>query len=128
VQPAPEETIGSAFMGTGMNAERARRFQELTDALNPNMVAWEGGHPLWRGETTCARSCRRFSATHGISTCERGVCRATVVHRKWLPKPMSKEGTMLDHIILTVSDVERSLDAADVFDPDGYSFKVARLS
>ena len=57
---------------------------------------------------------------------------------------------MLDHIILTVSDVERSLAfyeaaltplnirarleyypgyyAADVFDPDGYSFEVVHKS
>ena len=58
-----------------------------------------------------------------------------------------KERTMLDHIILTVSNVERSLAfyeaalkprarveyypgyyAADIFDPDGYSFEVVHKS
>ena len=51
VQEAPEEAMGPALMGAGMNAERARLFQELTHGLNAGIVAWEGGHPLWRGET-----------------------------------------------------------------------------
>jgi uncharacterized protein YbjT (DUF2867 family) len=51
VQQAPEEAMAPALMGAGMNAEWARLFQELTHGLNADIVAWEGGHPLWRGET-----------------------------------------------------------------------------
>jgi uncharacterized protein YbjT (DUF2867 family) len=51
VQQAPEEAMAPALMGAGMNAEWARLFQELTHGLNANIVVWEGGHPLWRGET-----------------------------------------------------------------------------
>lgn len=51
VQEAPEEAIAPAMMGAGMNAEWARLFQELTHGLNAEIVVWEGGHPLWRGET-----------------------------------------------------------------------------
>src|SRR6202162_3685016 len=51
VQQAPEEAMAPALMGAGMNAEWARLFQELTHGLNANLVVWEGGHPLWRGET-----------------------------------------------------------------------------
>lgn len=51
VQQAPEETMAPALMGAGMNAEWARLFQELTHGLNAGIVVWEGGHPLWRGET-----------------------------------------------------------------------------
>ncbi len=51
VQQAPEEAIAPALMGAGMNAEWARLFQELTHGLNAGIVVWEGGHPLWRGET-----------------------------------------------------------------------------
>jgi len=40
-----------ALMGAGMNAEWARLFQELTHGINADVVVWEGGHPLWRGET-----------------------------------------------------------------------------
>jgi len=51
VQEAPEEAMGPALMGAGMNAEWARLFQELTHGLNTGIVVWEGGHPRWRGET-----------------------------------------------------------------------------
>jgi uncharacterized protein YbjT (DUF2867 family) len=51
VQQAPEEAMGPALLGAGMNAEWARLFQELTHGLNAGIVVWEGGHPLWRGET-----------------------------------------------------------------------------
>jgi NAD(P)H dehydrogenase (quinone) len=51
VQEAPEEAMASALTGAGMNAEWARLFQELTHGLNAGIVVWEGGHPLWRGET-----------------------------------------------------------------------------
>ena len=50
-QQAPEEAMVPALMGAGMNAEWSRLFQELTHGLNANIVVWEGGHPLWRGET-----------------------------------------------------------------------------
>ena len=51
VQQAPEEAMATALVGAGMNAEWARLLQELTRGLNAGIVAWEGGHPLWRGET-----------------------------------------------------------------------------
>jgi uncharacterized protein YbjT (DUF2867 family) len=51
VQQSPEEGVTPAMMGAGMNAEWARLFQALTHGLNANIVVWEGGHPLWRGET-----------------------------------------------------------------------------
>jgi len=51
VQEAPEEAMAPALMGAGMNAEWARLFRELTHGLNAGIVVWEGGHPLWRGET-----------------------------------------------------------------------------
>jgi uncharacterized protein YbjT (DUF2867 family) len=51
VQQAPEESMAPALTGAGMNAEWARLFQELTHGLNAGIVVWEGGHPLWRGET-----------------------------------------------------------------------------
>src|SRR6266851_643780 len=51
VQQAPEEAMAPALMGAGMNAEWARLFQELTHGLNTGIVVWEGGHPLWRGDT-----------------------------------------------------------------------------
>jgi uncharacterized protein YbjT (DUF2867 family) len=51
VQQAPEEAMAPALTGAGMNAEWARLFQELTHGLNAGVVVWEGGHPLWRGET-----------------------------------------------------------------------------
>jgi uncharacterized protein YbjT (DUF2867 family) len=50
-QQAPEEAMVPALMGGGMNAEWARLFQELTHGINANIVVWEGGHPLSRGET-----------------------------------------------------------------------------
>jgi uncharacterized protein YbjT (DUF2867 family) len=51
VQQAPEEAIAPALMGAGMNAEWARLVEELTRGFNSDIVVWEGGHPLWRGET-----------------------------------------------------------------------------
>jgi uncharacterized protein YbjT (DUF2867 family) len=51
VQQAPEEAIAPALMGAGMNAEWARLVEELTHGFNSDIVVWEGGHPLWRGET-----------------------------------------------------------------------------
>ena len=51
VQEAPEEAMAPALRGAGMNAEWARLFTELTHGLNTGVVVWEGGHPLWRGET-----------------------------------------------------------------------------
>jgi len=51
VQQGPEEAMTAALMGAGMNAEWARLFQELTHGVNAGRVTWEGGHPLWRGET-----------------------------------------------------------------------------
>jgi len=50
-QQGPEEAMTAALLGAGMNAEWARLFQELTHGVNTGRVAWEGGHPLWRGET-----------------------------------------------------------------------------
>jgi uncharacterized protein YbjT (DUF2867 family) len=50
-QQQPEEAMAAALMGAGMNSEWARLFQELTHGVNTGRVAWEGGHPLWRGET-----------------------------------------------------------------------------
>ena len=43
--------MAPALASTGMNAEWARLFTELTHGLNTGVVVWEGGHPLWRGET-----------------------------------------------------------------------------
>ena len=51
VQEAPEEAMAEALASTGMNAEWVRLFTELTHGLNTGVVVWEGGHPLWRGET-----------------------------------------------------------------------------
>jgi uncharacterized protein YbjT (DUF2867 family) len=50
-QQAPEEAMAPALMGAGMNAEWASLVQELTHGFNTDIVVWEGGHPLWRGET-----------------------------------------------------------------------------
>jgi uncharacterized protein YbjT (DUF2867 family) len=50
-QQEPEEAMVGALMGAGMNAEWARLFKELTHGVNTGRVAWEGGHPSWRGET-----------------------------------------------------------------------------
>jgi uncharacterized protein YbjT (DUF2867 family) len=50
-QQEPEEGMAAALMGAGMNSEWARLFQELTHGVNTGRVAWEGGHPLWRGDT-----------------------------------------------------------------------------
>jgi uncharacterized protein YbjT (DUF2867 family) len=51
-QQLPAETMESALLASGMmNAEWARLFQELTVGINTGRVAWEEGHPMWRGET-----------------------------------------------------------------------------
>jgi uncharacterized protein YbjT (DUF2867 family) len=51
VQEGPEDAMEPALAAAGMNAEWTRLFKELTHGLNTGIVAWEGGHPLWRGET-----------------------------------------------------------------------------
>ncbi len=51
VQEAPEAAMEPALAAAGMNAEWARLFKELIHGLNTGTVVWEGGHPLWRGET-----------------------------------------------------------------------------
>jgi uncharacterized protein YbjT (DUF2867 family) len=51
LQEAPDEAMAPALTGAGMNDEWARLFQELTHGLNAGIVVWEGGHPLWRGQT-----------------------------------------------------------------------------
>ena len=51
VQAAPEDAMEPALAAAGMNAEWARLFKELTHGVNTGIVVWEGGHPLWRGET-----------------------------------------------------------------------------
>ena len=51
VQQLPEEAMAPALTGAGMNAEWARLYQELTHGFNANVVVWEGGHQLLRGET-----------------------------------------------------------------------------
>ena len=51
VQEAPEDAMEPALAAAGMNAEWTRLFKELTHGLNTGVVVWEGGHPLWRGET-----------------------------------------------------------------------------
>jgi uncharacterized protein YbjT (DUF2867 family) len=51
VQEAPEDEMGPTLTSSSMNAEWAQLFQELIHGLNVGIVAWEGGHPLWRGET-----------------------------------------------------------------------------
>jgi len=51
VQAALEAAMAPALESTGMNAEWAQLFTELTHGLNTDVVVWEGGHPLWRGET-----------------------------------------------------------------------------
>jgi D-arabinose 1-dehydrogenase-like Zn-dependent alcohol dehydrogenase len=51
VQEAPEDAMEPALAAAGMNAEWTRLFKELTHGLNTGIVVWEGGHPLWRGET-----------------------------------------------------------------------------
>ena len=50
-QQFPEETMASALLSAGMNPEWSRLFQELTHGVNTGRVAWEEGHPMWRGET-----------------------------------------------------------------------------
>jgi NAD(P)H dehydrogenase (quinone) len=51
VQEAPEDAMEPALAAAGMNAEWTRLFKELIHGLNTGIVVWEGGHPLWRGET-----------------------------------------------------------------------------
>jgi uncharacterized protein YbjT (DUF2867 family) len=51
LQEAPEDAMEPALAAAGMNAEWIRLFKELTHGLNTGIVVWEGGHPLWRGET-----------------------------------------------------------------------------
>lgn len=51
VQEAPEDAMEPALAAAGMNAEWTRLLKELTHGLNTGIVVWEGGHPLWRGET-----------------------------------------------------------------------------
>ena len=43
-----------ALLATGMSPELSRLFQELTHGINSGRVAWEDGHPMWRGETEVA--------------------------------------------------------------------------
>jgi uncharacterized protein YbjT (DUF2867 family) len=50
-QQHPEEATAAALLAAGMNAEWSRLFQELNHGVNTGRVAWEDGHPLWRGET-----------------------------------------------------------------------------
>jgi uncharacterized protein YbjT (DUF2867 family) len=50
-QPFPDETMAAALLAGGMTAEWSRLFQELTHGINTGRVAWEAGHPIWRGET-----------------------------------------------------------------------------
>jgi uncharacterized protein YbjT (DUF2867 family) len=47
----PEETTAAELLAAGMNPEWSRLFQELTHGINAGRVAWEAGHPSWRGET-----------------------------------------------------------------------------
>jgi uncharacterized protein YbjT (DUF2867 family) len=51
IEQYPDETMAAALAAGGMNSEWARLFQELTHGINVGRVAFEGGHPLWRGET-----------------------------------------------------------------------------
>jgi uncharacterized protein YbjT (DUF2867 family) len=50
-QQFPEETMATALLAGGMSPELSRLFQELTHGLNTGVVAWEEGHPVWRGDT-----------------------------------------------------------------------------
>jgi uncharacterized protein YbjT (DUF2867 family) len=51
-QQHADESMAAALSGTGINAEWARLFQELTQGINTGRVSWEGGgYPIWRGET-----------------------------------------------------------------------------
>jgi NAD(P)H dehydrogenase (quinone) len=47
----PVETMAAVMVAAGMGGELSRLFQELTHGLNMGRVAWEEGHPIWRGET-----------------------------------------------------------------------------
>ncbi len=53
-QQHPEEATAAALLAAGMNPEWSRLFQELTHGINTGRVAWEDGHPSWRGETDVA--------------------------------------------------------------------------
>jgi uncharacterized protein YbjT (DUF2867 family) len=50
-QAFPDETMAAALRAAGMTPEWSRLFQELTHGINTGRVAWEDGHPVWRGET-----------------------------------------------------------------------------
>jgi uncharacterized protein YbjT (DUF2867 family) len=50
-QQHPEEATAAALQAAGMNSEWSRLFQELTHGINTGRVAWEAGHPSWRGDT-----------------------------------------------------------------------------
>jgi hypothetical protein len=43
--------MAAALLAAGMTTDWSRLFQELTHGVNTGRVAWEDGHPLWRGET-----------------------------------------------------------------------------
>ncbi len=49
-QQHPEEAVAPALLAAGRNAEWSRLFQELTHGINADHIAWEDGHPSWRGE------------------------------------------------------------------------------
>lgn len=78
-----------ALAAAGMNAEWTRLFKELTHGLNTGIVVWEGGHPLWRGETDIqtGRESRRTDGSlsrlrrRHRSTRWRRTCRAPL--RRW---------------------------------------------
>jgi uncharacterized protein YbjT (DUF2867 family) len=50
-QQQPEEAMVPALLATGMSPELSRLLHELIHGMNSGRVAWENGHPLWRGET-----------------------------------------------------------------------------
>jgi len=50
-QQYPDDGMADALLGAGMPPEWARLFQELARGINAGRVAWEAGHPIWRGET-----------------------------------------------------------------------------
>jgi hypothetical protein len=72
--------MAAALMGAGMNSEWARLFQELTHGVNTGRVAWEGGHPLWRGETDVERCSPRSSETSDRRATETRAPRETLGH------------------------------------------------
>jgi uncharacterized protein YbjT (DUF2867 family) len=50
-QQFPDQTMAAALVAAGMSPELSRLFQELTHGYNTSRIAWEEGHPMWRGET-----------------------------------------------------------------------------